>query len=76
MRFSIDTDNDTVTFGDGLQFSLKFIHTHLKSPKGTIIEFLGPTDAGPVTMKTHSPGSTVSPPVDIAELMKSAKKQS
>jgi hypothetical protein len=74
MRFDINTDNDAITFGDGLQFSLKFIHTLLKSPKGTIIEFLGPTDAGPVTIKTHEPGSTVEPPVDITELMKSAAK--
>jgi hypothetical protein len=62
MRFTLDTDNDTVTFGDGLVFSMKFIHTHLKSPKGTIIEFLGSTDMGPVTMKTHPEGSTVVPP--------------
>jgi len=74
MRFTIDTDNDTITFGDGLQFGLKFIHTFLKSPKGTIVEFLGPTDSGPVTIKTHEPGSTVEPPVDVTELLKNATK--
>lgn len=84
MVFTFNSDNDTITFADGLVFSLKFIHTHLKSPKGTIVEFLGPTEMGAVTMKTHPPGSVVFPPgaepsaapaPTVAELMALATKK-
>lgn len=77
MRFTLNTDTDTITFEDGLEFSVRFIHRLLTSPKGTIIEFLGATTAGPVTLKSYELGSTVNPPpsnATVDELVALTKK--
>lgn len=62
MTFMLDTDTDTLVFSDGLRVKLKFLNVLLRSPKGTIVEFLGPSPTDPVILQVHPLGSTVVPP--------------